>query len=417
MEDTYVYETYGGYSGGNNGYYTVAYNNNGYGGCSGSNCGGGCINDCGGNSGCTSNCGGNNGCTSNCEEEVDPLTVSCFAPDSSIEEDETASFRANPSGGNGNYTYSWSGDVSGSGRTISKTFTTEGRKTATVTVRSGNQTRSATCYVTVVDSNEDLTGSCEANDSEIEEGESVTWRVTANGGNGNYTYSWSGDVSGSNRTETEEYNSTGTKRATVKITSDGESITRTCTVRVVDKDEDNDNLRATCDATPDDPEEGDTVTWKVKVTGGDGDYEYRWSGDVTGDERTETKRYNTSGRKEATVRITSDGQTLRKTCSVYVDNEDNSNRNSSSNVTLFQDTTSTPPAGTLSSGVFLSDLPYTGVSKNVKIALFFFGLLLWSAVVAYIFFKKQEEKNGKKLTHKEMIERFKQQNLANRNNA
>jgi hypothetical protein len=175
---------------------------------------------------------------------------------------------------------------------------------------------------------------------------------------------------------------------------------------VVDEDDEDGDLRATCDVSPDNPDTGDTVTWRVRVSGGDGDYDYRWSGDVTGDNRTETKRYTSSGRKEATVRITSDGDTIRKTCSVYVD-RDGSN-GGSSNAVLFENT---PPAGNLTSGVFLSDLPYTGVSKGLKVTLFFLGLAIWSIVVAYIFYKKYYEKEAnRKLTHKELVLRFKEEN-------
>jgi len=67
------------------------------------------------------------------------------------------------------------------------------------------------------------------------------------------------------------------------------------------------------------------------------------------------------------------------------------NNNDDSNISVYSYTSSNPgtPSGVLASGVFLSDLPYTGVSDSAKTALFVFGLFLWSAGVAYILLRKK----------------------------
>ncbi len=197
----------------------------------------------------------------------------------------------------------------------------------------------------------------------------------------------------------------------MRITSGNRSITRTCSTYVED---DNNNsydgdLRAVCEVSPSNPDEGDTVRWSVKVYGGDGDYDYKWTGDVTGNNRTETKRYSSSGRKEATVKITSDGDVIRKTCSVYVDNENkNSDRNYVSYSNPTYPTYTNPGTGAFASGVLLSSLPYTGISGNMKTALFIIGLMLWSGLIAHIFIKKQKAKTGKGNIN---IENFKRENM------
>ncbi len=367
------------------------------------NCGSNCYVD----TGCTTNCGG---CTHNCNNEVDEnISLSCVASPYSVTKNQTVTFVAHASGNDSGYSYSWSGDVSGNGKSISKFFSSTGIKNARVTATKGNKTKHANCSVDVIQNHNDLSAYCEASPSRIEEGESVTWRVTASGGDGDYSYSWSGDVSGNNRTETKRYTSSGTKNATVRITSDGKSITRTCTTYVEDEDNDNnDNLRAVCEVSPSNPDEGDTVRWSVKVYGGDGDYDYKWTGDVTGNNRTETKRYSSSGRKEATVRIESDGETIRKTCSVHVDDEDNNRNNNSYTTTYSNPTYTTPGTGAFASGVLLSSLPYTGISGNMKTALFVIGLMLWSGLLAHIFIKKQKSKTGKGNIN---IENFKRENM------
>ena len=76
-----------------------------------------------------------------------PLTVSCsvntpFAPIGT-----RVSWIALPSGGNGNYSFSWSGNdsVYGYNRTLDIFYNSPGVKNATVTVRSGNQSISRVC--------------------------------------------------------------------------------------------------------------------------------------------------------------------------------------------------------------------------------------------------------------------------------
>ncbi|MFA6430384.1 MAG: PKD domain-containing protein [Candidatus Paceibacterota bacterium] len=79
-----------------------------------------------------------------------------------------------------------------------------------------------------------LNGSCAAGVSNTEVGGVVTWTASATGGNGFYTYYWTGDegLSSNGQTAPKTYNTGGTKTANLTIVSNGQSITRTCTVNV-----------------------------------------------------------------------------------------------------------------------------------------------------------------------------------------
>jgi hypothetical protein len=82
----------------------------------------------------------------------------------------------------------------------------------------------------------------------------------------------------------------------------------------------NNDLEVTCYAEPDDPETGDRVRWYSEASGGDGDYDYEWSGTNGLDSTSENpyKTYSSRGWKYATVNVESDGDRASATCGVYV---------------------------------------------------------------------------------------------------
>jgi hypothetical protein len=259
-----------------------------------------------------------------------------------------------------------------------------------------------------------LTGSCPTSGT-YDEGDTVTWIADASGGTGSYTYSWSGDVSGSSRTEQKTYNSSGTKNSTVTITSGSESITRSCSV-YIDNNYNNNDLSGYCYVSDSRVETDEDVTFYAVANGGDEDYEYDWSGDVNGNSRKETESYDDEGNYEGVVRITDgNGDTIVAHCDVDVEDDNNYN-NDDSNIVLISSGGTTPASGTLSSGVFLSQIPYTGIAENMKMILFVLSLILWSAFMAWIMIKKRTQKKvlNSGLSHREMIEKFKQNNLAKR---
>ena len=79
--------------------------------------------------------------------------------------------------------------------------------------------------------------------------------------------------------------------------------------------------------------------------------------------------------------------------------------------------------GALTSGVFLSQVPYTGAGPNSDVTLFVIGLWIWSAAIAYFIFKKMNKNspmqfaNSAKINSRSnLIEKFKKENLERRGN-
>ena len=256
-----------------------------------------------------------------------------------------------------------------------------------------------------------VSGSCASLPSTVNVGQSVTWSANGSGGNGNYTYSWSGQASGSGQTVTNTYNNPGTYTAVVAISSGGSTVTRTCSVYVqqyVVPPVQN-NLSVSCYANITNPSIGQSVNFYANAYGGNGNYTYSWSNSSNGyngynyGSSINQIFYNT-GTQYETVTVNSNGQTASANCNVYV----GSNNYNSGAVTVYSNTT--PTSGTPTAGVFLSQVPYTGLKGGWNVSLFIFGLFFWSAVIAWFILRKKEI-NGK-FSRSEMIARFKQQNLA-----
>jgi hypothetical protein len=228
----------------------------------------------------------------------------------------------------------------------------------------------------------------------------VTWYATASGGNGNYTYSWSGDVGGSGSSVSSSYGSYGSKVAYVRITSNNESITVNCSTNVQNNNNYyNNNLSLSCYANPTNANINQSVTWYAVANGGNGSYYYSWTGDAYGNGQNVSNSYNTSGTKYATVTVNSNGQIATASCNTFVNGGN-----------IVYTGGNYPNNGNLASGVFLSQIPYTGISQSMKMTLFVVGMTLWSAFMAWIIMKKKAKKQG--ITVSQMIEKFKQENLA-----
>ncbi|MDB5204591.1 MAG: hypothetical protein JWP09_619 [Candidatus Taylorbacteria bacterium] len=74
----------------------------------------------------------------------------------------------------------------------------------------------------------------------------------------------------------------------------------------------------------------------------------------------------------------------------------------------------TPSIGTSASGVYLSQIPYTGVEENLKMIFFILGMMIWSAFMAYALMLKRgmlQPAGHPKMSMKERIEEFKKENL------
>jgi len=328
------------------------------------------------------------------------LAVTCSANPTSPYTGQTVTWYAYPTGGNGNYSYTWTGSnaLSGNGQSTSLAYYVAGQQNATVIVSSNGQTQTATCYATVGGNNNNnngnLTATCYANPAN---GNSITWYVTPMGGNGSYSYSWTGSngLSGYNQSVTQYYNYSGTQTANVTVSSNGYSYTATCSSYT---NNNNNNggygqLNAYCYATPSTVNPGQTVTWNGSASGGSGNYTYSWSGsnNLYGYSQIISSTYpsGVAGTQTATLTVNSNGQTAVANCVVNVAGGYYNNGGTYYNGGGYYNGN-----GQLSSGVYLSSVPYTGAGNNLEIDLFVLGMILWSAFAAYMIIEKKKALNS-----------------------
>jgi hypothetical protein len=131
------------------------------------------------------------------------------------------------------------------------------------------------------------------------------------------------------------------------------------------------------------------VTFSASASGGNGSYSYAWTGDngINSAAQSFTGRFGYPGYKTVTVTIRSGFDTITRTCGVNIQGY-NVVQNTQSNVTVIRDQQN---LGTPVSGIFLSQVPETGIGFGLKMTLFSVGLILWSIFAAYMISRK---KNG-----------------------
>ncbi len=159
-----------------------------------------------------------------------PFDGSCSASPSTVNIGDTVTWTGAATGGTGSYAYSWTGDegLSATGTSTTKSYSSAGTKNASVTITSGASsiTRQCTVVVQSPPGGGTLVGSCAVSTTIANINDPVTYTATASGGNGTYTYSWSGDenLTGNAPTVTKNYISSGTKSASVLITSGNQTL-------------------------------------------------------------------------------------------------------------------------------------------------------------------------------------------------
>ena len=177
------------------------------------------------------------------------VTVSCYAA-ANYANTNSITWNAYASGGNGSYSYSWSGSdgLYGSNQSIYYTYPNPGQKYASVTVYSNGQSSTQSCGTVNIsnyyalypnypgsNNNSGLDIGCFADPVTARVNQPVTWRAEVVGGVAPYTYTWTGsnDLSGSDSSVIKYYSSTGDKNAIVSIRSaDGKTATRACTTNL-----------------------------------------------------------------------------------------------------------------------------------------------------------------------------------------
>lgn len=308
------------------------------------------------------------------------LVGSCSVNPNTVSVGNSVNWGATASGGNGSYVFSWTGTdglSAGNVPAVSKTYSTPGTKSGTVTITSNGQSVVRTCTANVTEIvNNNLTASCNASPSSVEVDSYINWSASVSGGTGAYTYAWTGTdgLYGNSSVVSRYYSNTGTKYGYLTVTSGGQTVNTSCSARVKeDNNNYDDDLTVSCYANPTTMQVGTRMNWYANVSGGDGDYDYDWSGTdgLNSSSRSPAMTYYDSGRKSATVRVYSNGQSVSRTCYATV------NQNS---VLAFSQSNQTP----IESAVYLSQVPYTGLADNLNLVWFMLGLALFSAYVAYV---------------------------------
>jgi hypothetical protein len=292
------------------------------------------------------------GCNYDCNppRHYDNIQVSCYPMPLTADVGDRVTWYASAYGGNGSYHYTWTGTngLSGNGDSVDKRYNSPGYKNASVRVTSGTQTVSRNCdasayirddgrdhdydydYDHDYDNDRDFSVSCSANTTRTAVGNTVRWTAYVSGGNG-YNYTWDGtdNLHGSSQSIYVTYDRTGQKYASVKVRSNGRTITRSCSNSVIIDGSNynynnnynsntNGDLDVACYADPATARINQPVTWRAEVVGGSAPYTYSWTGsnELSGSESAIIKYYSTAGDKNAIVTIKSaDGRSTTRACS------------------------------------------------------------------------------------------------------
>lgn len=252
-----------------------------------------------------------------------PLSASCSASPNPSPTNRPITFRSSASGGSFGFTYSWSGDCTGSDANCVKSFPEIGTYNTTVQVRSGSLTASAACSVAVdaiaPPPPPPLVISCAVSPNPALVGQSVSFNSRAYGGDGSYSYNWSGHCTGSNASCTRSFGASGTYTSTLTVTSSEETESATCFVNIIPAPvTPPPPLSVSCYASPNPALTSTNVIFNSSVTGGTGVYSYSWSGACTGENLSCVKSFPGSGAYTTTLIVTSGTQTKTAACSVNV---------------------------------------------------------------------------------------------------
>lgn len=150
-------------------------------------------------------------------------------------------------------------------------------------------------------------------------------------------------------------------------------------------------LSGYCTIVPSNPRIGQTVTATAYATGGIGNYTYVWGGDINSVSGASTSFTSyTVGTKNITVTIRSDQEIITKTCTVTFENTNytsyyNNNVGGTSYTGSSINLTPGITSGTPVSGVYLSQLPATGLSLSFFDYMIATMVVILGAVFAFIY--------------------------------
>jgi hypothetical protein len=351
--------------------------------------------------------------------QYNSLSGNCYPLSGSTAAGNSVTWTSSASGGNGIYSYTWSGTdgLSGYGSNLSYTYYNPGTKVGNVTITSNGQSISIPCSQSVIvngnynynnnynynynngynnnyNNYSQLYVTCDANTTNAPVGVNVVWTSNVSGGNGVYSYSWSGTdtIYGSGSIVTAAYTQPGTKTASLTVYSNGQTASAQCNRSVsigngnYNYNNNNGNeIIAACAADATTVRTGTQVTWSVEATGSTGNFSYAWTGTdgLSGSTNSTATSYSTTGQKNASVIITSsDGKSTSKSCgTVTVRNGGNGNGgngNGSATVTGSSD------GSNLTGNAFFSlgNIPWGWVALLIILVLF--------GTVLYLLFNKNK---------------------------
>ncbi len=267
-----------------------------------------------------------------------------------------------------------------------------------------------------------LYGSCVAAPTNAIVGDNVNWQVVGvTGGNGTYIYAWGGtdNLLGSNSNVYKTYTNPGTKMAYVTITSGGQVYTANCSTNVSASNGGYYN-NGYYNNYP--YNYGSTYNQPTQFTNNGYYYQGVFYPNNNG--------YHPSPNDGIYY---NNGYNQNTSCGGYYQNgvyynscnNGYSYNNSYNNGTYYTNPTISAPsqtyvstysgnAGTPVAGVFLSQVPATGISaKSVKMILFTVGLLAWSFFAAYVISLKRKNRFAVAVPNNmsARIEEFKKRNM------
>lgn len=207
---------------------------------------------------------------------VSNLDASCYPLYSSTSVGNLVNWKSNVSGGNQNYYITWNGvdGLNGNGNSISKSYDYSGTKTASITVISGNQTITRNCSSVEIYGNNNYYSTPTYNNYSYNNG------YPYNNGYYNNYYPYN-------------YNSNYNNYYPLVVS---------------------------CSANTTFAPVGSSVIWQSSVSGGNGQYSYNWAGtDIQrATDSSMNVYYNSIGQKNASVTVSSGGQTITQICSNVV---------------------------------------------------------------------------------------------------
>ena len=268
------------------------------------------------------------------------ISVSCGPTRLNATTGQPVTWFSSVTGGNGSYIYTWNGTdgLSSNTSTVSKTYTTNGDKFATLSITSGNQLTTVSCGSVVIGAGTVHTvtvpgfgASCYATPERPLPGETVTWLSIVSGTTASTTYTWDGTdgLTGTRPLVSKTYTTNGIKSALLTVTDGTNRAVVACTnsasvgpriVVVVSPVKPATpvatDIQGICVPSTTTPRPHDKVLWTVAAIGGNGTYEYLWSGDdaLIATTASTTKTYDAPGTKNATVTILSGGKTKVLSC-------------------------------------------------------------------------------------------------------